>query len=258
MGDATARDLRRALDVVHAVHEDGDAGLTALGGLVGCELVGVIRTDHVSLRLTGVAIDRPERNMVARPGFAAAVAGHPAFTAHRAGRLTPGRAVALTDLADRATLRALPLYTDFYRPEGTADQLLTVIGLSGRHGSVLVFNRSRAGFSRRDREVVDLVAPHVSLAAERRERTSALLAATRHAARQGERAAEFAARWPTLTDRERQVVAQAADGSTTREVARRLCVSPRTVHKHLEQIYRKLGTTNRAGLVALVAATTRA
>jgi DNA-binding CsgD family transcriptional regulator len=41
-------------------------------------------------------------------------------------------------------------------------------------------------------------------------------------------------------------------GVTDQEIARSLAISPRTVHKHLESIYRKLGIGNRASLISLL------
>ena len=50
--------------------------------------------------------------------------------------------------------------------------------------------------------------------------------------------------------RERQVVHCLTTGVTNREIARDLAISERTVHKHLEQIYRKLALTNRNSVIA--------
>jgi len=55
-----------------------------------------------------------------------------------------------------------------------------------------------------------------------------------------------------LTARERDVVLAAADGADTREIARLLFLSPRTVEHHLSAAYRKLHVSNRAALVALL------
>ncbi|WP_206788191.1 hypothetical protein [Amycolatopsis sp. MtRt-6] len=112
---------------------------------------------------------RPEHNLLRLPEFRAQAHQHPTFVAHRDGRLSLGTSAALSDLADRRTLRALPLYTDFYRPRGTADQLSCVIQVDDRHGRILSFNRSRPGFSARERALVDLLAPHVAQAFAREE-----------------------------------------------------------------------------------------
>ncbi len=52
-----------------------------------------------------------------------------------------------------------------------------------------------------------------------------------------------------LTPRERVVLGLLADGLTARAMATRLAVSERTVHKHLEHLYRKLGATDRLSAV---------
>lgn len=41
-----------------------------------------------------------------------------------------------------------------------------------------------------------------------------------------------------------------AEGLTNAEIARRLWVTPATVGKHLEQVYRKLGVTSRTAALA--------
>lgn len=53
-----------------------------------------------------------------------------------------------------------------------------------------------------------------------------------------------------LTRREREVALLAARGLTSREVADRLVVSPRTVDNHLASVYRKLGIDGRGDLGA--------
>jgi DNA-binding CsgD family transcriptional regulator len=52
-----------------------------------------------------------------------------------------------------------------------------------------------------------------------------------------------------LTAREVAVLTLCAEGRTTASCARRLGVSPRTVHKHLENAYRKLGVRDRLSAV---------
>ncbi len=56
----------------------------------------------------------------------------------------------------------------------------------------------------------------------------------------------------TLTDREREVVEQAARGLSNREIAAQLYVSVRTVHTHLHRAYAKLGVNDRAQLAGVL------
>jgi DNA-binding CsgD family transcriptional regulator len=52
-----------------------------------------------------------------------------------------------------------------------------------------------------------------------------------------------------LTPREMTVLLLLADALTAAAIGRRLGISDRTVHKHIEKIYRKLGTRDRVGTV---------
>jgi DNA-binding CsgD family transcriptional regulator len=60
-----------------------------------------------------------------------------------------------------------------------------------------------------------------------------------------------------LTPREREVLALAARGATNAEIADELVVSPRTVKKHLEQIYDELGVRGRTAAAAIAHAQLR-
>jgi hypothetical protein len=140
--DATPRDLRLALAVVRRLNEDDPSSL-------------------------------PEQNPFRQqPGFSLAVAQHPAFAAYRSGTLAAGSSAALSDLMTGAALRKLPLYVDFYRPQSTVVQLLGLAAINGRQGMAVALNRSRFGFTRRDRELVDLLSPHLVQASVRRKRTA--------------------------------------------------------------------------------------
>ena len=53
--------------------------------------------------------------------------------------------------------------------------------------------------------------------------------------------------WPSgLTDREVEVLRLVAGGSSNREVARALVISPRTAEHHVQHIYGKIGVSTRA------------
>lgn len=63
----------------------------------------------------------------------------------------------------------------------------------------------------------------------------------------------------TLTMREREVLSLLTNGETTKELAQKLGVSSRTVQKHLQRIYAKLGVKGRtsAALMAVRSGTLR-
>lgn len=55
-----------------------------------------------------------------------------------------------------------------------------------------------------------------------------------------------------LSAREIDVLLAVADGCTNGEVAEQLGLSPRTVQRHLERIFDKVGVRTRAGAVAVL------
>jgi DNA-binding NarL/FixJ family response regulator len=60
-----------------------------------------------------------------------------------------------------------------------------------------------------------------------------------------------------LTSREGEVLSWLSKGKTNRDIAQILGLSPRTVDKHLEQIYAKLGVENRTAAAAIATSANR-
>lgn len=54
--------------------------------------------------------------------------------------------------------------------------------------------------------------------------------------------------WASLTPAELDVVRLVVEGLGNKDIAARLCVSPRTVQTHLTHVYTKLGLTSRLQL----------
>ena len=73
-------------------------------------------------------------------------------------------------------------------------------------------------------------------------------------AREGEEERVLAQRHG-LTSREAEVLLWISRGKPNREISDILGISPRTVNKHLEQIFEKLGVENRASAAAFAVGT---
>ena len=56
--------------------------------------------------------------------------------------------------------------------------------------------------------------------------------------------------FPTLSDREREVLNLVADGKTNPEIARALYLSPKTMRNHVSNIFTKLQVADRAHAIA--------
>lgn len=58
------------------------------------------------------------------------------------------------------------------------------------------------------------------------------------------------AQWYGISSRERMVIAQALEGQSAKQIARRLNLSPHTVNDHFKAVYRKTGVSGREELIA--------
>jgi len=96
-------------------------------------------------------------------------------------------------------------------------------------------SEKRGGISDRSVHILELLRPHL----QQLHRRAAARRSTVH--------------WPgDLTPRQREVLRLVAKGQTNREVAHTLWISPNTVRSHLENVFEKLGVTNRVAAVARV------
>jgi DNA-binding CsgD family transcriptional regulator len=138
----------------------------------------------------------------------------------------------LSDFISLREFRRHELYQRVCRPLGI-EHILQLYLEPGATDARLEFDRADSDFRARDRNVLDLLLPHLRqfLRSARRRR------AAHH---------EMAA----VTPREREVISHVARGRTNGEVAHLLGISPGTVRKHLENAYEKLGVHTRTAAVA--------
>ena len=110
----------------------------------------------------------------------------------------------------------------------------------------VVLNRHGLDFSERDRERLELVRPH--LAFLYRHARKGVATPSGDSALPSPMQASVVSP-PGLTLREGEVMSWLACGKTDAEIAALLSISPRTVQKHLEHIYVKLGVETRTAAV---------
>jgi DNA-binding NarL/FixJ family response regulator len=103
--------------------------------------------------------------------------------------------------------------------------------------SFLVLDSQRRAFSDRDRDVLEVLAPHLALIRQRHRRLASTL--------------ETPATSALLSPREREILRLVASGMTNCEIASALFIAPGTVRKHLDNTYAKLGVRSRAQAVAV-------
>ena len=149
------------------------------------------------------------------------------------------RARAISDFLSQEELHSLDLYQLVYKRMGAEDQLSFI--LPGPPGIIvgIAMNRSTRGFSALERELIELVRPHLS---------QAILDA--HMRESFDPAATERLRELGLTDRQAEVMRLLADGLSAPELAERLHISPHTARHHIANIYAQLGVSSRAAAVA--------
>lgn len=250
-----ANDLTRLLDVVATMNEAPDGGferamLTSAAGLIACDTVSY--NEHrldTAEELRCLAEPQYVEQSPARRQYLRHLGGHPPVEAAARGRLASGDTVSTSDLLTASEYRRLPIYADYFRDRGVEDQLVAVVKARDLRTILVVFSRSRRGFGDRDRSVLKLLVPHVQHAVRHRRRLAALTSSV--ARRPTPLGPEM---WAQLTERERDIVTCLASGGTDQKIARSLEISPRTVGKHLENVYRKVNVSGRVALVAQLAA----
>jgi DNA-binding CsgD family transcriptional regulator len=227
------------------VHEPADFDRVVLPGLAtlfGCDIVTLTEIDQPSGRIR--YSDHPNGTLDAATfqAFGEHLHQHPLLNHYRSSG--DGRSVRMSDVIGRTDWHKLDIYQDCYRPRPTEHVLAMHLPNTAAGSRAFALNRSRGDFTEADRELLDILRVPLGDAYRRA-----------HARHRAERvlATSSEARLAALTDREVEVLELVAAGRTNVAIAHSLQVSPRTVAKHLERIYRKLGVGNRAAAVAPIA-----
>jgi DNA-binding CsgD family transcriptional regulator len=160
-------------------------------------------------------------------------------------RTGSGLPLRFSDLVSVEELHALDLYRELYGPLGLEHQI--AFTLPARSGVILGVALSRSGhdFSDEERDLLAIARPHLIQAYNNARQHSTLLQA-----KSEHHEAELAPsiellRSLGLTARESEVLSLLAMHRSDREIAGELAVSPRTVEKHLQRCYAKLGVGDR-------------
>lgn len=173
-------------------------------------------------------------------------------TGHRQVVGVPGHALAAADIESFDRYFRTPPYADDYRRVRLEHAMAVPLYLDGRTLVSIVLNRRSFDFSERDRERLELLRPHLGFLYRHACAGAAALP-------DGPAALALAPVRPDpvpagLTAREGEVMHWLSGGKTDAEIAALLSISPRTVHKHLEHIYVKLGVETRTAAVMRVRA----
>ncbi len=160
-----------------------------------------------------------------------------------------GRAIRFSDLVTREELHALDLYRTVYAPLGVEYQMAFTLPHVEDRILGIALSRREKDFSDAERDLLERARPFLIQAYRNAIRYSGLIA--RDGARDGGGPKLPALIALGLTPRQAEILRLIATGTAEREIAAQLAISPRTVEKHLENSYRRLGVGNRARAAAL-------
>jgi DNA-binding CsgD family transcriptional regulator len=160
----------------------------------------------------------------------------------------------ISDELSMSEFRRTALYADHYRRIGIDRVIALPLLNDGRMLVSFVMNRTGPDFSERERERLELLQPHLAFL----YRQASTLAGgdpgpdrTSSTRQEAEIRVDppIAPATAGLTPRECEVLRWLACGKTDADIAALLGLSPRTVQKHLEHIYVKLGVETRTAAV---------
>jgi DNA-binding CsgD family transcriptional regulator len=141
--------------------------------------------------------------------------------------------LAVSDRVSRRTFQRLEYFQHVHRPFGTADCVRLFLPAPNRTSRFFWFDQEQWGLKQRERELLQLLRPHFVLW-------------------RGRWAAPACPNAFELTAREQEVLHEAANGATNREIAEKLWISPHTVRTHLHHIFEKLDVRTRTEAAALI------
>jgi len=198
-------------------------GVERLPTLVASEFTTLSVCDLVSGRREVYGLPAGALSAGDRAAFDRHFTAHPLVRFH--GYEGGGVTRRISDCLPLARFRESAVYNDYYR-RVRIDHVMA-LPIFVRDGLLVSFvlNRSRRDFSDRERALLDVLRPHL---ARLYRRTQTL---------------------DRLTAREHEVLNWIARGKSDAQIADILGMSVRTVQKHLEHIYAKLGVETRTAAV---------
>jgi DNA-binding CsgD family transcriptional regulator len=237
--------LRQAVGLVDSLAELDDPAafaeivLPGLAKVVGCDVITYNEIEPVRGQTRYADYPAGVLDPATQPVFAAHVHEHPLVNHYRV--TGSGEPVMISDFLTQQRLHRLGLYTEFFRAIPVEHQVAVSLPGPDREVIGIALSRARRDFDDDDRALLSVLrAPLLAalLRARRRQQAGHVLTGT------------IGSGHADLTERETQILRLVAEGRTNASIARSLEVSPRTIAKHLEHIYRKLGVSSRAAAVS--------
>jgi DNA-binding CsgD family transcriptional regulator len=163
-------------------------------------------------------------------------------------RTRDGRPYRFSDVMAASDLHRLALYRELYKPLGVEHQLAFMLPAAPDRVLGVALSRGRRDYSDFERDVAEHARPFLIQAYQNAIAYELLRSGSPNRSGGALVQALLAA---GLTSREAEVLRVVALGRSNQHIAEELGgISPRTVGKHLERSYRKLGVTDRSSAAA--------
>ncbi len=234
-------DFVRHLNAIGRMDEFPRRAMAGVGALIASDVLTYNEID--TRRQRAIVIQEPVGAISAGlvGTFERLAYQHPLISHY--ARTRESRPRRISDFLSLTEFRRLDLYQEFFGQLRVNYQMAVTIPSSNALVIGIAMNRTRRDFSERDRSVLDLVRPH--LAQAYRNAAERTMLQERADAAEGALWSSPATVLASLTRREHDVLVLVADGKTNLQIADRFSLSPRTVQKHLEHVYDKLGVRTR-------------
>jgi len=258
MDPRTGRESREATRFLHDLAASADLETFARLGLDG--LPRLVPSDLTTLSVCDLRTGR--RYVISSPAHALSAGDiacfdrfffeHPLVRFH--SRQPAAGAHRMSDSLSTREFRRTPLYNEYYRRIGVVHVLALPVHVDRTTLVSFVLNRSGRDFTDAERDLLDvartwLAATYRNVVALERATETLRMLRRELAARAVVEPSPVPA---TLTPREREVLRWVGAGKSNVQIAMILGASPRTVQKHLEHVYVKLGVESRLAAVLRV------
>jgi DNA-binding CsgD family transcriptional regulator len=225
------------------VDELRDGLLAALRDAVPC--------DYVSLNQVG---PDPDQNWsVVEPPMP--IQSHALFyrlahqnpLAERHLRTRDGRPYRLSDVVTPAEFHQTDLYREFYAPIGIEYQISFALPSTGEEILAIALSRIETDFTNEERELLAVARPHLIQVYRNALHHSDVI--SRRVLRSAPFADQKTLQDLGLTPAQAKVLSLVASGQSTSDIASELRISERTVQKHLQGVYHRLGVSDRSAAI---------
>jgi DNA-binding CsgD family transcriptional regulator len=239
----------RVLDIVGEVSplleidELRDGLLVALRGAVPC--------DYVSLNQVGPdpeqnwSIVEPPMPIESFEVFYRLAQQNPLAERHL--RTRDGRPYRISDVVTQEQFQGTDLYREFYAPIGVEYQISFALPSAGEEILAIAMSRRETDFTDDERELLSVARPHLIQIYRNALQHTAITSgpATLSRPPPDQNTLEGLG----LTPAQAKVLGLIVSGQSTGDIAGELRISERTVQKHLQGVYRRLGVSDRSGAI---------